>query len=223
MSSYLEGQVHQLMDAFQKAGFTPGDITALGQCSELGEIKRFLNGELVFSQSVRKWVEEKGLILFTVTSDGTTGSSWIRRLRDGGLRVSSLAKGILRAPNLNFTSGVTHNVVVLSGRTLAGQCATTRNIISKADSLGLESPNAEVALLMQEMFSGRELIDMGLSSIFIFHKPVNISNEALLRLSLNVDLNNIDGHCRLETVFLAPEYAWFPETGFAFVSPQAVV
>jgi len=31
MSQYLEGQTHQLLDALQEHGFTPADVTALGQ------------------------------------------------------------------------------------------------------------------------------------------------------------------------------------------------
>lgn len=33
MSSYLEGQTHQLMDALENAGYTPAHVTALGQNS----------------------------------------------------------------------------------------------------------------------------------------------------------------------------------------------
>ncbi|KKU21123.1 MAG: hypothetical protein UX31_C0021G0001, partial [Candidatus Nomurabacteria bacterium GW2011_GWA1_46_11] len=42
MSSYSEGQTHQLVDAMERAGFTTKHITALGQSSELLELVRFV-------------------------------------------------------------------------------------------------------------------------------------------------------------------------------------
>lgn len=44
MSSYKEGQVHQLMERFEAEGFTPSDVTRLGQAKILAEIKQLLNG-----------------------------------------------------------------------------------------------------------------------------------------------------------------------------------
>ena len=44
MSSYSEGQTHQLMDTLENAGFTPADITALGQFQNLPLIKAVLAG-----------------------------------------------------------------------------------------------------------------------------------------------------------------------------------
>lgn len=44
MSSYKEGQVHQLMEKFEAEGFTADDITKLGQFNNLQGIKQVLNG-----------------------------------------------------------------------------------------------------------------------------------------------------------------------------------
>lgn len=44
MSSYKEGQVHQLMEKFEAEGFTSDDITKLGQFKNLTSIKQVLNG-----------------------------------------------------------------------------------------------------------------------------------------------------------------------------------
>ncbi|OGZ14432.1 MAG: hypothetical protein A3J08_04130 [Candidatus Lloydbacteria bacterium RIFCSPLOWO2_02_FULL_51_11] len=44
MSSYTEGQTHQLMNALEAAGFTPGDLTKLGQRKDLGTIRGFVLG-----------------------------------------------------------------------------------------------------------------------------------------------------------------------------------
>jgi hypothetical protein len=44
MSSYTEGQVHQLMERFEKEGFTPEYLTKLGQFKNLSLIKKILDG-----------------------------------------------------------------------------------------------------------------------------------------------------------------------------------
>lgn len=49
MSSYSEGQTHQLMTKLEAAGYTADDITKLGQSKHLPEIKDVLNGRAVIS------------------------------------------------------------------------------------------------------------------------------------------------------------------------------
>lgn len=44
MSSYTEGQVHQLANALEGEGFTPDDVTKLGQNKGLGDIRGVLRG-----------------------------------------------------------------------------------------------------------------------------------------------------------------------------------
>jgi len=42
MSSYKEGQVHQLMERLEAEGFTPDDVTKLGQYENLSDIRGHL-------------------------------------------------------------------------------------------------------------------------------------------------------------------------------------
>lgn len=44
MSSYSEGQSHQLMDKLEAVGFTADDITKLGQWPQLPQIRDLING-----------------------------------------------------------------------------------------------------------------------------------------------------------------------------------
>jgi len=44
MSSFTEGQVHQLMESLEKAGWAPGDITRLGQFPDKEGLRRVLHG-----------------------------------------------------------------------------------------------------------------------------------------------------------------------------------
>lgn len=45
MSSYSEGQTHQLMDALEANGFTPNHVTKLGQYERLGDFRLVLDGQ----------------------------------------------------------------------------------------------------------------------------------------------------------------------------------
>ncbi|QQG46157.1 MAG: hypothetical protein HYY55_04355 [Candidatus Niyogibacteria bacterium] len=45
MSRYSEGQTHQLMEALQAKGFTPEEVTMLGQYPKLGDFRSVLNGQ----------------------------------------------------------------------------------------------------------------------------------------------------------------------------------
>ena len=49
MSSYSEGQTHQLMTKLEAAGYTADDITKLGQSKHLPQIKDVLSGRAVIS------------------------------------------------------------------------------------------------------------------------------------------------------------------------------
>lgn len=44
MSSYSEGQTHQLMEALQANGFTSAHVTKLGQYDRLGDVRLLLDG-----------------------------------------------------------------------------------------------------------------------------------------------------------------------------------
>ncbi len=44
MSSYTEGQIHQLADALEAAKFTPDNVTKLGQFSNLSNLRGLFNG-----------------------------------------------------------------------------------------------------------------------------------------------------------------------------------
>jgi hypothetical protein len=50
MSSYTEGQVHQLMERFQSEGFTSEHLTLLGQYKNLGSIRDILEGRSEIKQ-----------------------------------------------------------------------------------------------------------------------------------------------------------------------------
>lgn len=59
MSSYAEGQTHQLVDKLEAEGFTPADLTKLGQFANLVGIKAVLNGQAKIkpvAEDATRWI-----------------------------------------------------------------------------------------------------------------------------------------------------------------------
>jgi len=79
MSSYGEGQVHQLMEKFEKEGFTSGHLTLLGQYRDLGSILDVLEGRAEIKQ-----IEH----LVDMQSDPFTPNVWtaVKHRQAGGFK-----------------------------------------------------------------------------------------------------------------------------------------
>ena len=69
MSTYTEGQVHQLVERLESEGFKAEHITKLGQCRHLASIRAFLEGN---AEIVMKKVEEVVISLLTLVKTITT-------------------------------------------------------------------------------------------------------------------------------------------------------
>ncbi|MEX1120240.1 MAG: hypothetical protein WEB94_00595 [Candidatus Paceibacterota bacterium] len=135
----------------------------------------FLRDELSVSSPVRSWREEDDVIYFSVTSDGTTGEDWIKRLKGNGFRVGDYAKQVLRSPDFKPTSGVTTEVAVLKGMLFEDNVRITKKIRAEADKRKLGKPEPELACLIRLKFTDKEIEAMGLIWIFAMHEPINDS------------------------------------------------
>ncbi len=175
-------------------------------------VERLLRGELSVSEPTRSWREQDGVIYLSVTSDGTTGSEWIKRLKEKGFRLDNYAKSILRSPDFKPTSGVTTETVVLKSMLFKDKDLVTKKIRAEADKRKLSKPNAEVACLIREKFSDEEIKAMSLSWIITMHEPIE---------DLDGDPNLLGAFCSddhwLHAYYDLPGYRWFRGDGFAFV------
>jgi hypothetical protein len=202
---------------FASAGLTAGQLNAI--VKKLGGhdmALRFLRDELSVSEPTRSWREEDGVIYFSVTSDGTTGENWIKRLEGKGFRVGDYAKQVLRSPSFVPTSGVTTEVAVLKGTLFEDNDRITKKIRAEADKRNLSKPNAELACLIRLKFTDKEIEDMGLWYIVAMHEPINDSDghPRLLYASRHDDdhwLIAYDGR---------PDHRWHRVNGFAFAVSQ---
>lgn len=163
------------------------------------------------------WREEDGVIFFSVTSDGTTGPEWIKRLEGGGFRLNNYAKAMLRHPDFQPTSGITTEITVLKGKLFPDDERITSKIRAKADKSQLSAPNAEVACLIRENFSDEDIEAMGLIWIVTMHEPINDSAGGPNLLGANRH-----GVGRwLYAYWGRPDDGWHREYGFAFLVSQA--
>jgi len=185
-------------------------------------VDRLIRGEITISEPERTWREQDDVIYFSVTSDGTTGEEWIKRLESKNFRVSDYAKSVLRSLDFKPTSGVTYKIAVLKGRLFSDNDRVTSNIHTKAHNSTftqgqkLFDPGAEIPCLIREKFTDEEIEAMGLWWIVAIHKTIKDSDGDLNLLFAN---RGSDGRW-LDTFYGYPSLGWNHEHGFAFVVSQ---
>lgn len=166
----------------------------------------------------RPWIEKDGVIYFSVTSDGKSGPEWIAYLEKKGDQVGDYAKQLFcyEIPYYRAfvpTSGVTYQVAVLKGMIFSDKDRVTKKIHKDAVQRKLVTPNAEIAFLIRDKFTDKEIEAMGLTWIITMHEPITDFDGCsyLLYVSRYDDRRCLNAH---------REYSgsqWGREDGFAFV------
>ena len=208
---------------FASAGYTAGQLNTMvkllrAQGGGEDAPERFLRGELLLvSVPTRSssWREEGSVIYFHVTSDGTTGEDWITRLKGKGFRLD-YAKKMLRMPDFKPTNGVTTQVAVLKGMLFEDDDRITKKIRAEADKRKLLKPNTEVACLIREKFTDKDLEAMGLWWIITMHEPITVAGGGPDILGAD----RYDDGSWLNACSDAPGVRWYRDYGFAFVVSQ---
>jgi len=177
-------------------------------------VDRFLRDEITVSKPARSWHEQDGVI--SVTSDGTTGEAWIKRLEGKGIRVSDYAKSVLRSEDFNPTSGVTTEVAVLKGMLFEDNDRITKKIRAEADQRKLGKPEPELAYLIRLKFTDKEIEAMGLWYIVAMYEPINDSDGDPCLLGAG---RRGGGSC-LAAYYAEPGRLWCRDGGFAFAVSQ---
>lgn len=137
------------------------------------QAEKLLSGELTVSEL---WVERRSVIYFPVTSDGTTGDGWIKRLEGKGHRVVDRAKFLLRSEEFKPTSGVTTQIAIFKGVYFEDSGRITNLIRDEMRFSGFKSPNAEIGCLIREKFTNKEIEAMGISWLMVMHTPIKDSD-----------------------------------------------
>lgn len=175
-------------------------------------LQNFLSG-----LNEKQWTEQDGVIYFTVVSNGKTGEEWITYLNGKGLPVGSYAQSVLRHKKFKPTkTGTIHQIGVISGKLFSNNDRTTKNFRDDAKKRKMTDPHAEVACLIRDMFSDKEIKEMGLDWIITMHEPIpdSYGNLCLLGTARYDDY-------MLHAFYSNPGNRWHRENGFAFVQgPQ---
>jgi len=92
MSSYIEGQTNQLLNSFEKAGFTPADLTMMGQSQEI------LTSILGVLHGTHEIVVRSLPLFLTCEVGGKSRDELIAELDANNMFVSDWAKVIMSQP-----------------------------------------------------------------------------------------------------------------------------
>lgn len=179
-------------------------------------VRRMNSGEWVVSPKARNWWEVDGVIYLRVTSDGTTGPEWIERLEKKGYSVCRLAKNDLLSPNFKPTSNIVYEIAIMKGERIGCDGLNTLNIRAAGKKNKLHTPNAEIACLVRENFTDKDIAEMGFSEIAVMHEPLKGSDGEPGLLGVRGNGTNR----WLKTNLGSLEQGWSPSVGFAFEALQ---
>lgn len=157
ISEVLPGKLNALVKTIMKQTGT----------RDPNEAVRLVNsGERVISAPKCSWCEDRGVIRFTVTSDGTTKQQWRGRLEGKRHQVTSSAGYFLGSEHFEPTNGVTYEIEILKGKLFSGYDErTSKNFLEIARKRSLSKSNSEVMLLIRDKFSCQDFMSMGLDWI----------------------------------------------------------
>ncbi len=158
------------------------------------------------------WFEENGLVYFTVTSDGTSGPKWVSRLEQRNCRIKDCAKRVLFSSSFDSTSGVTTKVVIFRGLFFGNNDRSFGKIKAFAVGCRFFAPQLEIACLIRQRFTDKEIEEMGFWRIVVM-RPVKDFNGDWRLLSINRSA----GGNWLDTNFITPSLKLDRNLGFAFV------
>lgn len=102
-------------------------------------------------------------------TDGTSGVEWITRLEDKGFSVDGYAKSVLRSLDFKPTTGIRTEVTLLKGSLFESKERTIENIRKEETKRAWVTPNAEIACLIRENFTNKEVKAMGGSDMDFYY------------------------------------------------------
>jgi hypothetical protein len=107
-------------------------------------------------------------------------------------------------------------IAILKGSLFTDNERITKKILAEATKRKLSTPNAEVACLIREKFTDKEIEAMGLWWIVAMHEPIKDSGGGPSLLSAD----RRGAGSWLGAYWGYPDYWWSGNDGFAFVRSQ---
>ena len=197
------------------------NIMAQTGATEPEEAVRMMNsGELQISIVKPKCIEIDGVIYFSVTSDGATGQQWIDRLEKKQFNLSYRIKNIMLSKYFKQNSDFVYDIAVLKGSLFSDKGRTYENILKEARKRNLITPPMQLACLIREKFSDKDLESMGLTWITVMHKTID--NMEFSNLLFNVNSfreSSLDTYV-IPSGDIVDQAFPYESFGFAFISSR---
>ncbi|MFA5871740.1 MAG: hypothetical protein WC858_03365 [Parcubacteria group bacterium] len=176
-------------------------------------VELFNSGAWQACKVLPRWKEREGIFYFSVASDRTSGRQWIKRLEKNGLKIYEKAKEILCSPGFKATGGIEYGIAVIKPSLIREYGCTIKDLLVEMNHRFLKRPGVEIACLIREYLSDKEIGEMGLDSIVTLHEPVD---GILLGITL--------GHWRLSSYGYDLDFCyWDLKTAFAFIVWEAIL
>jgi len=154
---------------------------------------------------------------YTVTSNGLSGEEWIARLHAGKWDISDCEIQMLCDKNFIATTGVTHKLVLIKGEEFEDDDRITSKVRAEAQRRGYLAPPAEVAPLLRELITDKDIERTGLFSLTVMHEPL-VGARGLPHL---LSVSRYDTGRLLMSYYGRPELEWARVHGFVFLAPSA--
>ena len=166
------------------------------------------------TNSVYTWREEDGVIYLSVTSNGKTGEEWIEYLEEQRYYLSSEAKRSLLS-NLCPTSGVTTEIAIITSRLLV--YFDKSEVLAEAMTRKFAKPNPEVACLIREVVSDKDMKIMGIDRIHIMHESIMVDFSLIGKCLGNFEVSRANAR---HALIMSHRYDEDYKCGYAFVVSQ---
>lgn len=166
--------------------------------------------------------EEECLLQYSVPVEARgSGAERVKDLRAKGYRVGTGTEDSIISPQFTVTPLGTTNIVIVKGRLFEDQDRITASIRKYAENRGLQNPNPDIACVIREMVSDKEIEVMGLDWIVCMHEPIVKKREDSEELNLLVVSRTGEGNVLLQYSG-EPEVSWSAYDGFAFIAPSGL-
>ncbi|HEC32676.1 MAG TPA: hypothetical protein ENI63_00260 [Candidatus Kaiserbacteria bacterium] len=179
-------------------------------------VDRLLRHQVMVTESPRTW-NDLGAICLSVTSYGTTGEEWIKRLEEENFHTSDYVKEKLLSPDFKPTNGVTTQIAVFRHKKFRNDNdLTKKEIRAEANKHDFTNCILEIACLIREKFTDEEIENLDIRWIVEMHEPTCSGGIP----SPLIAYRNQDGRWRCVFSGLSVYYWW--DTGFSLQLPSQV-
>lgn len=179
------------------------------------------------------WKEHNGIYYVKVRTDKTSGQDLLKRLSDKNIFVSRLAENVFLNPSFGASDKFIPEgynsyeyVIGIIPASLKNKFdddyfeeKLVSKILNRAEASGFERPSPRIASALREVISNKDMQDMDLEQIIIFHRPAPGYRDITYCLSITQDI----GRTCLRTYAKNAKGADDGQVGFAFIASRELI